>query len=454
GISVGWSWGYGRSGAHHNLIEQNHVHHLGYGVLSELSGIYTLGVSPGTRICNNLLHDTFDYKFGSWGIGLDEGTSETVVENNIVYRHGYGIGLHYGHENLIRNNIIALIRGHDLLGVGRVDGPTTMEVSGNLFYSNCGLITAKPWADGKILSDRNLFWDTTLQDQTDLAGNPLEDWQADYGTDLHSLVADPLFVDPERGDFRLKPGSPALKVGFQPLDLSSAGLYGEPEWTGLPDKVVHPDYTPELRAVERPLNSFADDFEGTAAGDPPKLATLSGQTGGASIRVSDEAAAAGKHSLKFTDAAGLEATWQPHLWYSPRLPRGYAELSFDVRLEAGAKLVVGWRDWRGAMLGGPHVELIAGGKAKAVGKDVCDVPPGKWLHVVMLSGVGALTEQGWKLTITPAGGKPVALTGLGMENDGFRQLTWIGFISDANGPAVSYVDNLRLRSGRTAEGMR
>ena len=33
-----------------------------------------------------------------------------------------------------------------------------------------------------------------------------------------------LFVDPENGDFRLKPDSPALKLGIVPIDLSKIGL--------------------------------------------------------------------------------------------------------------------------------------------------------------------------------------------------------------------------------------
>jgi hypothetical protein len=39
-----------------------------------------------------------------------------------------------------------------------------------------------------------------------------------------SLAVDPLFVDPENGDFRFKPGSPALKMGIVPIDLSEIGL--------------------------------------------------------------------------------------------------------------------------------------------------------------------------------------------------------------------------------------
>ena len=51
----------------------------------------------------------------------------------------------------------------------------------------------------------------------------LEKQQRD-GVDRHSLAVDPLFVDPEKGDFRLKPDSPALKLGFVPLDMSKVGL--------------------------------------------------------------------------------------------------------------------------------------------------------------------------------------------------------------------------------------
>jgi len=36
-------------------------------------------------------------------------------------------------------------------------------------------------------------------------------------------VADPGFVDPSKDDYRLKPDSPALKLGFKPFDFTRAG---------------------------------------------------------------------------------------------------------------------------------------------------------------------------------------------------------------------------------------
>ena len=49
------------------------------------------------------------------------------------------------------------------------------------------------------------------------------------GFDAHSVVADPLFMDPASDNYGLKPDSPALKLGFKPIDLSTVGLRGS-EW--------------------------------------------------------------------------------------------------------------------------------------------------------------------------------------------------------------------------------
>ncbi len=58
-----------------------------------------------------------------------------------------------------------------------------------------------------------------------MAAETFEDWQ-NLGFDTHSIVADPLFVDPENDDYSLRPESPAFKLGFKPIDISRVGLRG------------------------------------------------------------------------------------------------------------------------------------------------------------------------------------------------------------------------------------
>ena len=80
----------------------------------------------------------------------------------------------------------------------------------------------------RIFSDLNLFWDTTRAQPLLNRGNDgkqewdLQQWQR-LGHDLHSRIAEPGFADAAAGDFTLAADSPALGLGFQPIDLSDVG---------------------------------------------------------------------------------------------------------------------------------------------------------------------------------------------------------------------------------------
>ncbi len=231
GISIGWTWGYGPALASNNIVEFNHVHHIGVmsdgdgPVLSDMAGIYTLGKQPGTRIVNNLWHDMAATKYGGWGIYFDEGSSGILAESNVVYRttHG-GFHQHYGETNIVRNNIFAFARDQQLQR-SRDEDHVSFSFSNNIVLFDHGVLLGSTWKNDQFILDRNLYWDlrpAATPESMRFVKASLEGWRA-RGHDQASLIADPLFVAPQKDDFRLKPGSPALKNGFNPIDLSHVG---------------------------------------------------------------------------------------------------------------------------------------------------------------------------------------------------------------------------------------
>ncbi|MEN6576528.1 MAG: right-handed parallel beta-helix repeat-containing protein, partial [Phycisphaerales bacterium] len=229
GISVGWVWGYSGSIAKRNTIACNNVHHLGWAVLSDMGGIYTLGSSEGTVIRNNVFHDIYAYSYGGWGLYTDEGSTGIVMENNLVYGTKTGsLHQHYGKENVVRNNIMVNSMLHQVQAT-RVEEHLSFTFERNLVYWETGPLLAGPWNKVNVNMDNNCYWNTAGEEVT-FAGMSLDQWRKERKHDEHSILADPLFVDPGNLDFHLKPDSPALKIGFEPFDYTKAGVYGDSAW--------------------------------------------------------------------------------------------------------------------------------------------------------------------------------------------------------------------------------
>ena len=218
GISVGWSWGYAPTLTQENIIEHNHIHDIGKGLLSDMGGIYTLGTATGSVIRYNLIHDVVAFSYGGWGIYLDEGTSDMLVENNIVYRTKTGgFHQHYGKENLIRNNIFAFAKEWQIQR-SRQEEHVSFAFEHNIVFWDAGPLLGANWEDPKTYKmDHNIYWTVKEANWFEVyKGMGFDKWQSPE-RDAHSIMCDPLFLDPQHGDFRPAEGSPMEKLGFKPI---------------------------------------------------------------------------------------------------------------------------------------------------------------------------------------------------------------------------------------------
>ncbi len=232
GISCGWIWGYFDSVCHHNRLLYNHIYRLGKGKLSDMGGIYTLGPQPGTRIQGNVIHDVESKVYGGWGIYPDEGSSYLTIEDNVCYHcKSDAFHQHYGRQNVVRNNIFALC-GAPCLAIGRREARLGILAEQNILLSD-GPAFYRNQTPAMLSSDRNLLWNTSgafPYFQSDEGTVDTEQGRALFGWDENSILADPLFADPMHGDFTLSADSPALRLGFHPIDTTLAGHHPDGGW--------------------------------------------------------------------------------------------------------------------------------------------------------------------------------------------------------------------------------
>jgi hypothetical protein len=172
-----------------------------------------------------------------WDIDLDDGSSNYHIYNNLCL-HG-GIKNREGFHRIVENNVMAYNSFHSHVWFDR---------SGDEFIHNIVFEPYHPvgmpaqW--GKEV-DYNFLEDTNQSDA--VAAVAL---QQISGQDEHSLRGNAMFVDPDHGDFRVKEGSPALRLGFKNFPMDQFGVQ-----------------SPALKAIAR-TPSFAAGVEPVSKRDP------------------------------------------------------------------------------------------------------------------------------------------------------------------------------------------
>ncbi|MHC4122198.1 MAG: right-handed parallel beta-helix repeat-containing protein [Planctomycetota bacterium] len=215
-----------------NIVEKNEIHHV-MQKLGDGNCIYISGTGGGNVIRQNFLHNSDSPSMGA-AVRCDDHQHQTIIEGNIIYKNnGSGNGIAIKGTNNIINNIIADLKpngGHHRGYISLEQPPITGSViQRNIMYA-CRKDLNTYWQRGlqktaetqlrHTKADFNLYYNIADPQW----GKKHLDREREFSIEQNSISTNPLFEDINNHDFRLKPGSPALALGFEQIDFESIGL--------------------------------------------------------------------------------------------------------------------------------------------------------------------------------------------------------------------------------------
>jgi len=135
GISIGWEWSPIPTPCRNNVIDGNHIHHI-LKILSDGGGIYMLGLQPESKLVNNHIHDVKVNagRAESNGMFLDEGITDVIVENNLIYNIAKSpIRFHKATINLVKENYLFCTKGNPPIRYNSTKEEDIQKVGNNVF---------------------------------------------------------------------------------------------------------------------------------------------------------------------------------------------------------------------------------------------------------------------------------------------------------------------------------
>lgn len=460
GIAVGWHWDDESTSCGSNRIEGNLISSV-LTLLADGGSIYTLGRQPGTVIRENVVRDNVRGPFTNYywqlGLYLDEGSSEILVEKNLSYRVGtHGFNMNGGSQNIIRNNIFGPVYDRPGTSEGYVNsadkawGPTANVFTRNLLYFDSVNMVNAAWPVSHFNCSSNLYWNFAGK-PFQFAGRNFAEWQAG-GQDAGSRNADPLFLDPTNGDFRLQSNSPALALGFETFDFQAAGLEASFADIGVPAKVVRPPVYALPAPAVTAFTGFALALEDVPVGAVPNGFTVNGGSPEATFQVADGVGKSGGRALVATDSRNALKPFYPYLFY--QIPsvvnKGTVAFSCDVLQAAGAAATLGFdfRDYSRTKntakdyIATPSLSMAVDGSIRCGGLALASSRTGSWTHIEISCPLeGATRQVTFAATLADGTRKE---TRLPLDGD-FSVFTTLGIYCSDAVDGRCYLDNLVLK---------
>ena len=218
------------------LVQDNHVHHIGYGVNNDIGAIQVLMETNGLIINHNHFHDIWTESYAGHGIYLGSGTAGTICKNNLVHDTSTStFKIDLGLEITLENNIWAYGGGSLLYWTTNKPEYHEFNIYHNIFLVvNDKLMGGGGWNDGNpdMTFNNNLYWNVKNgADGFLFRYKNFTEWN-NMGHDLNSVFADPMFTDYTKRDFTFKNKKSIKKIGFKEFDYNF-GVIGEDYWLKL-----------------------------------------------------------------------------------------------------------------------------------------------------------------------------------------------------------------------------